>query len=91
MRKCNKRQIGNDEGDPYNELLNAKSVNNLRASGLFSHVSSSLLDGSLYNSKIINLEVTEKPTGEISVGAGAGSDGGTVVFQYQKIISWVKV
>ena len=69
-----------DEGDPYNELLNAKSVNNLRASGLFSHVSSSLLDGSLYNSKIINLEVTEKPTGEISVGAGAGSDGGTVAF-----------
>ena len=28
-----------DEGDPYNELLNAKSVNNLRASGLFSECS----------------------------------------------------
>ena len=69
-----------DEGDPYNELLSAKSVNNLRASGLFSNVTSDLIDGSSSNSKIINLEVTEKPTGEISVGAGAGSDGGTVAF-----------
>ena len=69
-----------DEGDPYNELLNAKSVNNLRASGLFSNVTSSLEEGSSNNSKIVNLEVTEKPTGEISVGAGAGSDGGTVAF-----------
>ena len=69
-----------DEGDPYNELLNAKSVNNLRASGLFSNVTSNLEEGSSANSKIVNLEVTEKPTGEISVGAGAGSDGGTVAF-----------
>ena len=69
-----------DEGDPYNELLNAKSVNNLRASGLFSNVTSNLEEGSSENSKIVNVEVTEKPTGEISVGAGAGSDGGSVAF-----------
>ena len=69
-----------DEGDPYNELLNAKSLNNLRASGLFSNVTSNLEEGSSNNSKIINLEVTEKPTGEISIGAGAGTDGGTVAF-----------
>ena len=69
-----------DEGDPYNELLNAKSLNNLRASGLFSNVTSNLKEGSSDNSKIINVEVTEKPTGEISVGAGAGTDGGTVAF-----------
>ena len=69
-----------DEGDPYNELLNAKSVNNLRASGLFSNVTSNLEEGSSENSKIVNVEVTEKPTGEISIGAGAGSDGGTVAF-----------
>ena len=74
----NKLEI--DEGDPYNELLNAKSVNNLRASGLFSNVTSNLEEGSSKNSKIVNVEVTEKPTGEISVGAGAGSDGGTVAF-----------
>ena len=61
-----------DEGDPYNELLNAKSVNNLRASGLFSNVTSNLEEGSSENSKIVNVEVTEKPTGVISVGAGAG-------------------
>ena len=69
-----------DEGDPYNELLNAKSVNNLRASGLFSNATSKLEEGSSDNSKVVNIEVIEKPTGEISVGAGAGSDGGTVAF-----------
>ena len=69
-----------DEGDPFNDLLNAKSINNLRASGLFSNVISNLEQGSSDNSKIVNIEVTEKPTGEVSVGAGAGSDGGTVAF-----------
>ena len=75
-----------DEGDPYNEILQSKSLNNLRASGLFSNVISNLEQGSNENSKIVNIEVTEKPTGEISVGAGAGSDGGTVAFSFQKII-----
>ena len=29
------------------------------------------------NLKIINIEVEEKPTGEISAGAGIGTNGGT--------------
>ena len=35
------------------------------------------MDGSKSNLKIINIEVQEKPTGEISAGAGIGSSGGT--------------
>ena len=46
----------------------------------FPNVASNLEEGSSKNSKIVNVEVTEKPTGEISVGAGAGTDGGTVAF-----------
>ena len=32
------------------------------------------------NSKIINITVEEKPTGEISAGAGVGTSGGTFNF-----------
>ena len=69
-----------DEGDPFNNLLNARSLNNIRASNLFSSVSSEIVDGSNQNSKIVNITVEEKPTGEITIGAGAGTEGGTLGF-----------
>ena len=69
-----------DEGDPYNELLSAKSINNLKASNLFKKVESSISDGDELNTKIIDINVEEKPTGEIMVGAGAGTEGGTLGF-----------
>ena len=69
-----------DEGDPFNELLNAKSINNLRALNIFSTVSFELEDGKEANTKKINIEVEEKPTGEITLGAGFGTEGGTIGF-----------
>ena len=69
-----------DEGDPYNNLLNAKSINNIRSTNLFKFVNSEIKDGNDSNTKIIDITVEEKPTGEISVGAGAGTDGGTLGF-----------
>ncbi len=75
-----RNQLEIDEGDPYNELLGAKSINNLRASNLFKTVDSSITEGAEPNTKIIDINVEEKPTGEIMVGAGAGSDGGTFGF-----------
>ncbi len=69
-----------DEGDPFNELLHAKSLNNIKSLNIFKSVDSELLDGSTQSSKIINITVEEKPTGEISLGAGVGTDGGTVGF-----------
>ncbi len=69
-----------DEGDPFNKLLNAKSINNLRALNIFKNVKSDVIDGKQANTKIININVEEKPTGEISLGAGVGSEGGTIGF-----------
>ena len=69
-----------DEGDPFNELLHAKSLNNLKAKNIFKTVESDVLDGSDLNKKIININVVEKPTGEIMLGAGVGSSGGTIGF-----------
>ena len=69
-----------DEGDPYNELLSAKSMNNLKASNLFKSVQTSVSEGKEQNTKIIDITVKEKPTGEIMVGAGAGTEGGTIGF-----------
>tara|TARA_B100000963_G_scaffold328406_1_gene316880 strand:- start:4739 stop:6976 length:2238 start_codon:yes stop_codon:yes gene_type:complete len=69
-----------DEGDAYNELLSSKSINNLKASNLFKNVNRSVKEGQDLNTKIIDITVDEKPTGEIMIGAGAGSDGGTLGF-----------
>ena len=69
-----------DEGDAFNELLSSKSINNLKASNLFKNVKSSINEGQDLNTKIIDITVEEKPTGEIMIGAGAGSDGGTLGF-----------
>ena len=69
-----------DEGDPFNELLHAKSLNNLKARNIFKTVKSDVLDGSDLNKKIININIVEKPTGEVMLGAGVGSQGGTVGF-----------
>ena len=69
-----------DEGDPFNELLNAQSINNIKSLNIFKSVNAELVDGSDPMTKIININIEEKPTGEISLGAGVGSDGGTIGF-----------
>ena len=67
-----------DEGDPYNEILFNKSINNLKAKNIFGSVTSEIKDGKNANMKIIDIEIEEKPTGEISLGAGVGTTGGTI-------------
>ena len=69
-----------DEGDPFNELLHAKSINNLRSLGIFKTVNTEIKDGNDNSTKIIDIAVEEKPTGEITLGAGYGSEGGTIGF-----------
>ncbi len=69
-----------DEGDPFNKLLHAKSLNNLRSRNIFQNVKSEIVDTQDGNLKNINITVEEKATGEILVGAGVGSDGGTAAF-----------
>ncbi len=66
-----------DEGDPFSNIILEKSISEIKQRNLFREVKHSVLDGSKSNLKIINIEVQEKPTGEISAGAGIGSSGGT--------------
>ena len=66
-----------DEGDPYNEILFNNSINNLKAKNIFKTVAFDIKDGSKPNLKIIDIKIEEKPTGEISLGAGYGTQGGT--------------
>tara|TARA_X000000950_G_scaffold230274_1_gene278404 strand:+ start:2515 stop:4755 length:2241 start_codon:yes stop_codon:yes gene_type:complete len=75
-----RNQLEIDEGDPFNEILQKKSENNLKSLNYFKNVSSKVLDGKEKNSKVINISVEEKPTGEIMAGAGAGTSGGTFFF-----------
>ncbi len=75
-----RNQLLIDEGDPFNKLLEAKSINNIKSLNFFRTVESEIVDGKDDNSKIINIEVQEKPTGEIMAGAGVGTSGSNIVF-----------
>ncbi len=66
-----------DEGDPFTKLNLEKSISEIKSRNLFNEVNYKIVDGSANNLKIINIEVVEKPTGEISAGAGIGTDGGS--------------
>jgi outer membrane protein insertion porin family len=68
-----------DEGDPFNKLLLAKSINNLKSLNIFGDVNYELntVDN---NKKILDITIEEKPTGEISAAAGAGTQGSTFGF-----------
>jgi outer membrane protein insertion porin family len=69
-----------DEGDAFNELLQTRTLNNLKSLNFFRSVDSEILDSPNDNKKIINITVEEKPTGEIMAGAGVGTGGGNVAF-----------
>ena len=80
MEHVIRNQLVIDEGDPYNEILAKKSENNIKSLNFFRSVKTDVLDGKSKNSKIININIEEKPTGEISAGAGIGTSGSTVMF-----------
>jgi outer membrane protein insertion porin family len=75
-----RNQLEIDEGDPYNEILANKSENNLKNLNFFKSIKSTIVNGKNQNSKIINYELVEKPTGELTAGAGVGTDGGSFFF-----------
>tara|TARA_B100001057_G_scaffold468748_1_gene528262 strand:+ start:397 stop:2640 length:2244 start_codon:yes stop_codon:yes gene_type:complete len=64
-----------DEGDPFNEILFNKSINNIQSLGIFKKVDTKVQKGSQDTFKVIDLDVEERPTGEISVTAGFGTAG----------------
>ncbi len=66
-----------DEGDPLTKISVDKSVSKLKARNIFRDVSSKIEDGSQETLKVVNIDIEEKPTGEVSAGAGVGTNGGT--------------
>ena len=73
-----RQQILTDEGDPLNKMLYNKTVNKIRSKNVFKSVKSEIVDGSTKGLKIVNIIVEEKPTGEITAGAGYGTSGSTI-------------
>ena len=73
-----------DEGDPYNEILKNKTLNEIRSLNFFKNVEIDVVDGSSINSKILNITVEEKPTGEIAAIAGVGTSGNTIGFSVKE-------
>ena len=65
-----------DEGDPLNKILFNKSINKLKSTGNFKTVNFEIKENDS-NSKNIDINVSERPTGEIMAAAGYGSDGST--------------
>ena len=73
-----------DEGDPYNEILKNKTLNEIRALNFFKSVNIDTKDGVNPGSKILNIKVEEKPTGEIAAIAGVGTSGNTIGFSVRE-------
>jgi outer membrane protein insertion porin family len=75
-----RNQFEIDEGDPFNNILINRTINNIKNLNFFKSVNKEVIDSDNSKSKIINISIEEKATGEISAGAGVGTSGGTVSF-----------
>ena len=72
-----RNQLIVDEGDIYNEILSAKSINNIKSLNIFKSVDSKINIDDTNKNKTIDIIVEEKPTGEVLAGAGFGTEGAT--------------
>ncbi|MBP8072342.1 MAG: outer membrane protein assembly factor BamA, partial [Brevundimonas sp.] len=68
-----RREMMLTEGDAFNRTLLERSRNNLRALGFFKDVTVEEARGTAPDRSVVNVTVTEQPTGELSVGAGFSS------------------
>ncbi len=73
-----------DEGDPFNKILFQKSINNIKSTNIFKSVDANLEKTDNELEQIINIKVEEKPTGQISAGAGVGTSGASTSFGIQE-------
>tara|TARA_Y100000591_G_scaffold186571_1_gene161070 strand:+ start:914 stop:3154 length:2241 start_codon:yes stop_codon:yes gene_type:complete len=69
-----------DEGDPLNNVLFNKSISQIKSLNIFKKVSTEIIDTDNSVEKEINISVEEKPTGEVSLGAGFGTSGASTMF-----------
>lgn len=76
MDKVIRREIGLAEGDPFNRSKLARSEQKLRDLNFFEKVEIKTLAGSAPDKMVVDIEVAEQSTGEISVGAGFSTQDG---------------
>lgn len=74
--KVIRREMQMVEGDPFNRGLLAKSEKNIRDLGFFEKVVVRNLPGSAPDKTVVDIEVAEQSTGEISVGGGFSTSDG---------------
>tara|TARA_A100001011_G_scaffold398332_1_gene502369 strand:+ start:521 stop:2749 length:2229 start_codon:yes stop_codon:yes gene_type:complete len=73
-----------DEGDPFSQVKLDKSIAELKNRRIFGSVKEEVTSGKLPNTKAIKITVEEMPTGEISAGAGIGTNGGSFAFSIKE-------
>ncbi len=71
--KVIRREMELAEGDPFNSMKLRQSEKNVRSTGLFENVEFKVDELSGTNKSTVDVEVTERSTGEFSVGAGFSS------------------
>ena len=71
-----RRQFFIVEGDPFNSREIKAATDRIRSLGLFSDTVVNVLPGSRGSLVVIDVEVTEKPTGSLTFGAGYSSAAG---------------
>ncbi|MCM5559020.1 outer membrane protein assembly factor BamA [Pleomorphomonas sp. JP5] len=71
-----RREFDIGEGDAYNQVLIEKAERRLKNLGYFENVRIWSEQGSSVDKVIVNVQVDDKPTGELSVGAGYSTTNG---------------
>ncbi|MBI1301151.1 MAG: outer membrane protein assembly factor BamA [Alphaproteobacteria bacterium] len=76
LDKVLRREMELVEGDPFNRTLLSKSEQNLRNLDFFENVTVDVSQGSAPDKTVIDINVQEKSTGELSIGAGFSTEDG---------------
>jgi outer membrane protein insertion porin family len=73
LDKVIRREFRLAEGDAYNRILVDRSKTRIKGLGFFKKVDVNQEPGSAPDRTVLNVEVEEQPTGELSIGAGYSS------------------
>lgn len=76
MDKVLRRELEVVEGDPFNRSKVAKSEQNIKNLDFFENVKLDVKQGSAPDKTVIDVDVEEKSTGELSIGGGFSSTDG---------------
>jgi outer membrane protein insertion porin family len=85
LDKVIRREMEVVEGDPFNRSKLSRSEQSIRDLGYFENVAVTPTQGSAPDKTVLDVEVTEQSTGELSVGAGfSTSDGPLADFRIRE-------